>query len=54
MFLMKYFILYATVAVITEIESFSISTAIIVKGTNSFNTIIQIINPVPEKIESNR
>ena len=48
---MKYFILIATVAMVTEIVP--MSRAIMVKETNSFNTIIYLINPIPGKIMSN-
>lgn len=43
--LMKYFILSATAAIITDISVFSISIATIVKETKSFNIIIQLNNP---------
>ena len=38
-------ILFATVAMITELVSFRIFVATIVKESNSFNTIMRLINP---------
>ena len=43
---MKYFILFETVAMLTEImHFFGICIAAIVKKTNSFNTIMHLISP---------
>ena len=46
MFLMKYLILSAIVTMITEIIRFSpFSITVIVNDTNSFDAIVQLINP---------
>ena len=45
MFLMKYIFLLATVNMMTEIVPFSSTVATTVKETNSFKSIMQLINP---------
>ena len=45
MFLMNYFILLATFALITKIVSFPISIKTISEEAYYFNTVMQLINP---------